>query len=252
MVSSATRLAGNRKRRVSVAERIDDLGGSGERLAPGPADLGRLARLWGVRCGPILYDPFLWLGELRGMSKLRRDIVARASGRALELGAGTGLNLPHYRADLIELVVTEPEPAMVRRLERRMDRVAAANSRVLRAPAEQLPFDAGSFDTVVTTFVLCTVLDPLAALQEARRVLVDGGRLVFVEHVRAPAGSKLERWQDRLHGPWRAFAYGCRCNQDTMSLIEQAGFALSERRQERWRGMPPIVQPLVCGQAQAL
>lgn len=220
--------------------------------ANGTAQPGRLAELWGTRCGPILYDPFLWLAELRGMSELRRDILARAHGRVLELGAGTGLNLRHYRADLDELVLTEPEPGMTKRLERRAALTVPANSRVLRVPAEQLPFADGSFDTVVATLVFCTVADPPAALLEARRVLRDGGQLLFIEHVRAPAGSTLERWQQRLHSPWRAFAHGCRCDQDTMNLIERAGFAFADRRPGRWHAMPAIVQPLICGQAHAI
>jgi ubiquinone/menaquinone biosynthesis C-methylase UbiE len=220
--------------------------------ANGTAQPGRLTSVWGTRCGPILYDPFLRLAELRGMSELRRGIVARAHGRVLELGAGTGLNLRYYPADLDELTLTEPEPGMAKRLERRTARAAPPNSRVLRVPAERLPFADGSFDTLVATLVLCTVADPAAALLEARRVLRDGGQLLFIEHVQALAGSRLERWQNRLRSPWRAFAYGCRCDQDTMSLIERAGFALADRRPERWRAMPAIVQPLICGQAQAI
>jgi SAM-dependent methyltransferase len=220
--------------------------------ATGTAQPGRLTRLWGTRCGPILYDPFLRLAELRGMSELRRGIVARAHGRVLELGAGTGLNLPYYRADLDGLTLTEPEPGMTKRLQRRIARAAPSNPRVLTVPAEQLPFADGSFDAVVATLVFCTVADPPAALLEARRVLRDGGQLVFIEHVRALPGSRLERRQQRLHSPWRAFAYGCRCDQDTISLIERAGFALADRRPERWRAMPAIVQPLICGQAQAI
>ncbi len=213
---------------------------------------GQLGNFWSAHVGPIVYDPFLWLGEIRGMSDLRREVVGRASGRVMELGAGTGLNLPHYRADVDELVLTEPEPGMVKRLERRRARVAPANSRVLSTPAEQLPFADGTFDAVVATLVFCTVANPAAALREARRVLRDGGKLLFIEHVRAPAGSKLERLQERLHKPWRKFASGCRCNQDTMRLIEHAGFARAEDRQERWHGMPRIVQPVICGEASAI
>ena len=185
------------------------------------------------------------------MSGLRRDIVGRAHGRVLELGAGTGLNLRHYRSGLEELILTEPEPGMAKRLERRAARTATARSRVLRVPAEELPFAAGSFDAVVATLVFCTVADPAAALREARRVLRHGGQLLFIEHVRAPAGSRLERWQRRLRSPWCAFAYGCRCDQDTMSLIEDAGFVLTDRQPGQWRAMPAIVRPLICGQAQA-
>jgi len=186
------------------------------------------------------------------MSALRRDIAGQARGRVLELGAGTGLNLRHYGPDVRELVLTEPEPGMVERLERRSKRIGPRSSRILRAPAEQLPFDAGSFDAVVATLVFCTVFDPAASLREARRVLADGGRLLFVEHVRASEGSGLERWQQRLQRPWHAFAYGCRCNQDTVRLIERAGFAISELREEHWHGMPALVRPLVCGQAHAV
>jgi ubiquinone/menaquinone biosynthesis C-methylase UbiE len=149
-------------------------------------------------------------------------------------------------------VLTEPEPGMVKRLERRRARIAPANWRILGTPAEQLPFAAGTFDTVVATLVFCTVANPAAAVQEARRVLRDGGHLLFIEHVRGPAGSKLERWQERLHKPWRAFASGCRCDQDTMGLIEHAGFARADARSERWRAMPPIVQPLIYGEARAI
>jgi ubiquinone/menaquinone biosynthesis C-methylase UbiE len=226
--------------------------GDGEpAAAEGSGHQGRIGKLWSAHVGPIVYDPFLWLGERRAMTDLRQEIVGRASGRVLELGAGTGLNLRHYRPDLDELVLTEPEPAMVKRLERRKARVAPANSRVLSTPAEQLPFAAGTFDVVVATLVFCTVANPAAALLEARRVLRDGGKLLYIEHVRAPAGSKLERLQERLRTPWRAFASGCRCDQDTMRLIERAGFTRAEHRPDRWRGMPPIVQPLICGEARA-
>jgi ubiquinone/menaquinone biosynthesis C-methylase UbiE len=214
------------------------------------AELNGLVKLYGARCVPLVYDPFLWLGEHRVMADLRREVVGWAGGRVLEVGAGTGLNIPHYGEGLRELVLTEPEPAMSQRLQRRAKR-AQVPARVLTAFAEHLPFDDASFDNVVVTLALCTVADPAAALQEARRVLVDGGRLLFIEHVRADKGSALERWQRRLHRPWRAFAYGCRCNQDTLRLLDEAGFETSGIRQERWRGMPPIVRPLVYGAALA-
>jgi ubiquinone/menaquinone biosynthesis C-methylase UbiE len=214
------------------------------------AEMKGLTKLWGARCTPTLYDPFLWLSERRGMAALRREAAGQASGRVLELGAGTGLNLPHYRDTVSELVLTEPEPGMAKRLVRRAKH-APVSARVLTASAEELPFADASFDAVVATLVFCTIADPVAALRETRRVLADGGRLLFVEHVRAPSGSRLERWQDRLHDPWRAFAYGCRCNQDTLALLDQSGFTVAEQREEQWRGMPAIVRPLICGHALA-
>jgi len=213
-----------------------------------PGALRRVARMWGVRCMPLVYDPFLLLGELRTMRRLRAEVVGSARGRVLELGAGTGLNVKHYRS-AERVVLTEPDLGMVKRLRRRL-RNSSVPGDVVTAPAERLPFADGSFDTVVVTMVLCTVADPRAALREVPRVLAPGGRLLFIEHVRADPGSRLERWQDRLYRPWRAFAYGCRCNQPTLELLADAGLHTSETTTARWRGMPRLVHPLVYGHAQ--
>lgn len=197
---------------------------------------------------PLVYDRFLWWAEMRGMGDLRAQLGSQVRGRTLELGAGTGLNLPHYLAHADEVVLTEPEEKMARLAERRARGMKRAIS-VVRAPAEQLPFADGSFDTVLATLVLCTVDDPGLALAEIRRVLAPGGAFLFVEHVRAESGSSLERWQDRLHGPWHWFAYGCDCNLPTEDLIVQGGFRIESIERDRWRGMPRIVQPLLCGRA---
>jgi SAM-dependent methyltransferase len=210
-------------------------------------ELGRLSRVWGARCVPLVYDPFLFLGELRGMRRLREEVVGRARGRVLELGAGTGLNVKHYKS-VDEVVLTEPDPGMAKRLERRL-RNSPTSGEVVTAPAEQLPFENGSFDTIVATMVFCTVSDPRAALREVRRVIAPEGQLLFIEHVRADQGSLLESWQNRLYRPWRAFAYGCRCNQPTLELLGGAGLRTTESATTRWRGMPALVHPIVYGQA---
>jgi len=209
----------------------------------------RLITFWGRHVMPLLYDPFVAIGERAGMSALRGRQVAAAEGRVLELGAGTGLNLRHYRPSVQRLVLSEPEPGMAARLRRRSARSAGAVE-VVQASAEELPFEDGAFDTVVCTLVLCTVPDPAKALSEARRVLSDGGRLLFLEHVRADSRS-LARWQDRLEPAWRAFAYGCRCNQDTLEILERLSFRVTRAERARWRAMPPLVQPLVLGEAVA-
>jgi ubiquinone/menaquinone biosynthesis C-methylase UbiE len=193
----------------------------------------------------LIYDPFLALGERRGMAARRRALLASARGRVLELGAGTGLNLSHYPA-VAELVLSEPDPAMRGRLEHRVAR-SRRSARVVAAGAEALPFADATFDTVVSTLVLCTVHDLDAALAEVRRVLAPGGRLLLIEHVRA-SSSRLERWQDRLARPWGAFAAGCRCNQPTVARLEAAGLRV-ELEADRWRGMPALVAPLVVGTA---
>jgi SAM-dependent methyltransferase len=189
----------------------------------------------------LLYDPVLALGERRGMAARRRTLLRGLGGRVLEVGAGTGLNLPHYPAG-VDLVLTEPDPAMAARLRRRAGAVP-----VLAAGAESLPFADGAFDAVVSTMVLCTVGDPAASIRELRRVLAPDGRLVFIEHVRAEA-RRLARWQDRLARPWRAVAAGCRCNQPTLELLRAAGLSV-HAHEARWHGMPALVHPLVVGEA---
>jgi SAM-dependent methyltransferase len=192
-----------------------------------------------------IYDPFLALGERRGMADRRRDLLAGARGRVLELGAGTGLNLPYYD-DAAELTLTEPDPGMARILERRVGRDRPA-AEVVRAGAEDLPFADGTFDVAVSTLVLCTVPDPEAAVAELRRVLRPGGHLLYVEHVHAEDGA-LGRWQERLAAPWAAFAAGCRCDRHTLDLLD-ATFMLDPPDRAEWRGMPRIVRPLALGAA---
>ena len=182
------------------------------------------------------------------MAALRRELLGAARGRVLELGAGTGRNLAAYPAGVEALVLTEPDAAMRARLRRRVARSGRAAS-VVAAGAESLPFPGASFDTVVCTLVLCTVADPQASVRELRRVLRPGGRLLFIEHVRAEPG-RLARRQDRLARPWRAFAAGCHCNRPTLALLREQ-LAVPDARPAVWRGMPRIVHPLVVGQAVA-
>ena len=154
------------------------------------------------RVSAALYDPFFWLTERAGLAARRRTLVRRATGRVLEIGAGTGLNVRHYAED-VELVLSEPEGAMADRLHARVAGLGRTATVVL-APAEALPFADGEFDTVVSTLVLCTVPDQALALREIHRVLKPGGKLLFMEHVRSDS-LRWARWQDRLNRPWRAF-----------------------------------------------
>jgi ubiquinone/menaquinone biosynthesis C-methylase UbiE len=194
-----------------------------------------------------IYDPVLWVGERVVLRGHRRELLSNARGRTVELGSGTGLNLPHYPADLDELLLTEPNPAMAARLQRRLHRSGRA-ARVVDAPAERLPFDDNSVDTVVSTLVLCTVDAPDLALREIARVLRPDGQLLFIEHVRADS-ARLAAWQDRLAEPWRRFAEGCRCNRATIELIDAGDLDVEHLHTASWRGMPRIVRPLVTGRA---
>ena len=165
----------------------------------------------------------------------------------MEIGSGTGLNVPHYPDDLDALFLIEPDAPMRSRLEKSVRR-SGRRARLVDAPAEHLPFADGSVDTVVSTFVLCTVDAPDLALREIARVLQPDGQLLFIEHVRSESPT-LARWQDRLAGPWRRFARGCRCNRATAELVATCGFELDHMQDGSWRGMPPILRPLIVGRA---
>lgn len=159
----------------------------------------------------------------------RRLVVPRARGRVLEIGVGSGLNLPHYDRSRVEwLWALEPSHEM-RALA--APRVAASglDVRMLDMRGESLPLPDASVDTVVVTYILCTIPDAHAALVQMQRVLRPNGQLLFCEHGAAPDAS-VRRWQDRLNGVWGRFAGGCNLNRATLPLIEGAGFRVEDVR----------------------
>lgn len=160
---------------------------------------------------------------IKPVRRQRRKVVPRAYGRVLEIGIGTGLNLEHYdKARVNKLIGLDPSLEMHRLARKRMAR-AGLDVELVTLSAEQIPFEPGSFDTVLVTYSLCTIPDPVAALREMRRVLKPGGLLVFCEHGRAPDAS-VRRWQDRLTPTWSKFAGGCHLNRDIPTLLAQGGF----------------------------
>jgi ubiquinone/menaquinone biosynthesis C-methylase UbiE len=193
-----------------------------------------------------LYDPLGKHWEKTHGAELRRKLLAEVGGRVLEVGVGTGQSFAHY-PPVDELVGVEPSEPMLRRARVRADE-AGRTVTFAEAPAEQLPFEDESFDTVVTMAVLCTVDDPGQSLREIRRVLGPGGRFRFLEHVRAPS-PKLAHWQDRLERPWGFVAGGCHPNRRTLETIEAAGFEVVDLEQGDLPGQVPLVRPYVLGTA---
>lgn len=210
--------------------------------------LGRIYNATWGRMFSALYDRAFEATEDAGLREMRRELLAGARGRVLELGAGTGLNLKLYPHEGLDgLTVTEPDPHMYKQLRKRAGE-ACPGADLVQAGAEALPFDDDSYDTAVVTLVLCTVPDQPAALQEISRVLKPGGQLLFLEHVRA-GDQGLARWQDRLEKPWRFIGDGCHCNRDTESGLKAAGFELSGVEHPELPKAPPIVRPMAKGTA---
>ena len=192
------------------------------------------------------YDSMSRSSNEAGLREIRHGLLAGATGSVLEVGAGTGLNLPHYDGKVESLVFTDPEPAMLRRLQKKV-RDQAPLAKVLRAPAEDLPFEDDTFDTVVSTLVLCGVDDQARSLREIRRVLRPGGRLLFLEHVRSDEPA-LARFQDRMNWLNRLVVF-CDCNRPTLSTIEASGFRVSELERSVLPKAPKFARPLIYGSA---
>jgi ubiquinone/menaquinone biosynthesis C-methylase UbiE len=178
----------------------------------------------------------------------RRRLLAGLTGRVLEVGAGNGLNFPHYPATVTDVLAVEPEPYL-RRLAVTATRQAPVPIRVVAGTAEALPAPDASVDAVVASLVLCSVTDPMQALAEVRRVLRPGGRLRFYEHVRA-TDPRLARWQDRLERPWGWLVGGCHPNRDTVATVTAAGLRLVQLDRFDLQAMPALARPHVLGAAQ--
>jgi ubiquinone/menaquinone biosynthesis C-methylase UbiE len=178
----------------------------------------------------------------------RQRLLAGLAGRVLEVGAGNGLNFPHYPATITEVLAVEPEPYL-RRLALAAASQAPAPIRVADGTAEALPADDATFDGVVASLVLCTVTEPDQALAEVRRVLRPGGTLRFYEHVRA-TDPRLARWQDQLERPWGWLVGGCHPNRDTVAAITAAGLQMVRLDRFDRKAMPPLARPHVLGVAE--
>jgi ubiquinone/menaquinone biosynthesis C-methylase UbiE len=199
----------------------------------------------------LTYDRQMAGTEKAGLRAMRERLLAGAHGDVLEIGGGTGLNLTCYGPAVGSLTITEPQPPMLRRLERRVRAAGVREHRpvatVLRAPAEDLPFDDQAFDVAVSTLVLCGVDDQPRALRELRRVLRPGGELLFIEHVRAGDPATARR-QDRVNWLNRLVA-GCDCNRPTLETLGRAGFTVTEVEHTELPKAPKFIRPAIAGRA---
>jgi ubiquinone/menaquinone biosynthesis C-methylase UbiE len=168
----------------------------------------------------------------------RRRIVPMARGRVIEIGFGSGLNLPFYGPDVSGLTAVDPSAELWR-----LARPRVADARVAvdftRASAERLPFDPGTFDTAVMTWTLCSIPDAGAALRDIRRVLMPAGCLLFIEHGRAP-DARVRAWQDRLQPVWGRVAGGCHLGREIDRLVAEAGFRVTKLEQGYGAGPRPF------------
>jgi SAM-dependent methyltransferase len=181
----------------------------------------------GIENIPWLYDAMLSFYEWLGLGRWRALLVEGAQGRTLDLGCGTGRNLPLYRPG-IPVVALDLDLESLKRARGRMPSVP-----LVRGKAERLPFRAGAFDTVVSGLVFCSVGDPALGFSEVKRVLRSGGRLRMLEHVRAQ-GRRAARFQDFIQPLWTWVTGGCHPNRDTERAVEESGFSI-ERNGRRAR-----------------
>ena len=158
--------------------------------------------------------------------KQREKIVHLAEGDVLEIGFGSGLNLPYYDSEKVRRIFgLEPSEGMRRKAQPNVD-AAGLDIEFIDLPGEQIPLESNSVDTVLVTFTLCSIDDAQAALAGMRRVLKPGGKLLFCEHGAAP-DADVRRWQDRLNPAWKRFSGGCNMNRDIPALIESSGFRIT-------------------------
>ena len=180
---------------------------------------------------PRLIELAMRQKELR---PVRERVLSAADGRVLEIGAGSGLNLPLYPTSIRSVIGLEPAPPLLH-LAARRSRTSLVPVALIQGSAEALPLDDRSVDTVVTTWTLCTIPDVARALAEIRRVLCPGGALLFVEHGLA-SEAKVRRWQNRLDPLWSRLSGGCHLNRPIDKLICEAGFQLDSLRTFRLPG----------------
>ncbi|MEO8874308.1 MAG: class I SAM-dependent methyltransferase, partial [Polyangiaceae bacterium] len=200
-------------------------------------------------------DRFMKDAEAASLHIWRAELLAHAHGDVLEVGAGTGINLPAYPKlpdPISSLTLAEPDPHMRKHLEARVAALGMTHVNVVDAPIESLPFPAASFDVVVCTLVLCSVASPKRALEAIHAVLRPKGQLLFLEHVAAVENPSRLGWQKRIEPFWKIIGDGCHLTRDTLSTIESSGFSVQNVTHASMRKALPILRPTSRGIAAAV
>ncbi len=199
-----------------------------------------------------VYDRMMGGVEEACLRSWRRDLLRSARGDVLEIGAGTGASLPFYGDAVTRLVAAEPDPHMRRRLLAAEPAGLPFEFEASVAVADALPFEDGSFDTVVSTLVLCSVASLEGSLREVYRVLAPGGQLLFLEHVAAEDNPGRLKWQRRVEPVWKRIAGNCHLTRRTEQAIIDAGFVTEDVTRESMRKAMPVARPSVRGRARKL
>lgn len=196
---------------------------------------------------PRLMD---WIMRAPRFRDLRKVVLAPARGHVLEIGFGTGLNLPHYPKSVTWLTAVDPAN-FPNKLVERQTTAGSIPVKLVRHSAETLPFESGQFDWAVSTWTLCTIRDPVTALREVRRVLKPGGQFIFLEHGRSD-DQKILKWQNRLNPLQRVVACGCNLNRPIDALVRQAGLTITQLERFQMDGVPRIAGAMYRGIATPL
>jgi ubiquinone/menaquinone biosynthesis C-methylase UbiE len=187
--------------------------------------------------------------EQETLGKWRRDLLAPLSGAVLEIGSGTGLNLPFYPATVERVILSEPDPHMRNQLRRKLTQARPGMVTVVDAAVDALPLSDKSVDAVVATLVLCSVPEQRSALAEIHRVLRPSGQFVFLEHVAAEGRPGLLKWQRRIEPIWKRLAGNCHLTRQTQAAIERSGLVLEHVTRAEFFPAPALVRTSIRGVA---
>jgi len=195
------------------------------------------------------YDRFMKRVENKCLKKYRRTLLETLHGAVLEIGTGTGANLPFYPQTLEKLVLSDPHPKMREILTKTAEKHGFSHLEIRGGSAEHIEAADSSFDFVVATLVCCSFVNLEEGLLEIRRVLKPGGKLVFMEHVAAAEGTRKRRWQNRITPIWSRLAGNCHLNRETEPALLAAGFTLLQIQREHMCTSIPLF-PMILGVAQ--